>query len=219
MRIVIKPLGLVSIVGAIILLSFLAFRSTLDATRKPPVSMVSVRDIPEKPGIATSQPELTVYANGLENGWQERGWAKVIDYGNMSPVRGGGGTSIRGETVPYDAVKIYNPVARLASYNYLVLFLHGGEAGGQVLTLATVAGGRSQKGIALPPLPAGQWVRVVVPMERLGIQGRDDVYAFWLQNNTATATEFCIDDVQFLTTPPGSVTETTLSLPPDEPAS
>ncbi|MBC7808201.1 MAG: hypothetical protein H7145_18880 [Akkermansiaceae bacterium] len=217
MRIVLKPLGVITIIGAIILLALLAFRSSSlrnAATSRSPTPTGTGATPPVSNGETAAEGELTVYTDGLENGWQERGWAKVIDYANASPVRGSVGTSIRVEAAPYEAVKIYNPAADLSSYRHLVFFLHGGNEGGQVLTVATVAAGKTQKGVPLAPLPANKWVRVIVPLSELGIQGRRDVNAFWLQDASAAPAVFHIDDIQFRVTPPDGVPEETLALSP-----
>ncbi|MBC8136710.1 MAG: hypothetical protein H8F28_12550 [Fibrella sp.] len=213
MRIVLKPLGAVAIVGAIILLSLLAFRNNALKNAVPDGTPGVTVPSTGAATVATGGGELKVYENGLENGWMERGWAKTIDYANASPVRGNKGRSIRVSAAPYEAIKIYNPVANLSSYKYLVFFLHGGNNGGQQLTVTTVANGKTQKGVALAPPPANKWVRVSVPFAQLGIEGRRDVQAFWVQTTSADTAVFHIDDIQFRATPPGEVAEETLALP------
>jgi len=157
--------------------------------------------------VASASAPLVVYGDGLENGWMERGFARVIDYHNASPVRGSQGSSIRVESGPYEALKVYNPVADVSHYKYLVFYVNGGAIGGQMLRVQTVVGGKTQGLIYLQALPAEKWARVVIPLDDLGVLGRNDLYAFWMQNTkNQTAPPFYVDDIQFCTsdTPSGN---------------
>lgn len=230
MRIVLKPLGAVVLVVAIGTLALIAFKKGgKGVTETPPVQTTN-RSVSNPWGASAPSPPVAkvadvkdavvVYTDALENGWQERGWAKVMDYSDASPARGGKGTSIRVEAASFEAIKIFKADADLSSYRHLVLFLHGGPTGGQSLAVATVAAGKTQKSVSLPPLPAEKWVRVVVPFAELGIEGRRDVNAFWVQNASGESAVFHMDDIQFRTTPPDGVSEETLTqLPATQTAS
>jgi len=212
MRIVLKPLGLAVIVGAISLLVLAAiWKRSLGSADMP---VAAQPDPPRGSGVAST---LVVYSDKLENGWQERGWAKVVDYANAAPVHGGG-ASIRAEAAPFEAVKIYQPTANLSPYKYVVLFLNGGENGGQTLQLCFVAGGKTQKPVTLAPLPANRWVRLAVPLSTFRIAGRSDINAFWLQNQSNNSATFYLDDISFRQTLPDTVPEETLAATPVEAA-
>lgn len=210
MRIVLKPLGAIAIIGAIIALALIAFRSS---GNRNVVTEKSTASIPTNAANRSSaeNPE-TVYKDGLENGWQERGWAKVIDYKNASPVYGNAGTSIRVEAGPYEAVKIYHPTAvDLSQYKYLVCVVNGGEKGGQPLVVNAIAQGKNQGSVSFPPLPPNKWVRIAVPLSELEVEGRRDFNAFWLQDMSGKASSpFYVDDIQFSATEPSSSTEESL---------
>ncbi|MBC8141605.1 MAG: hypothetical protein H7Y38_09220 [Armatimonadetes bacterium] len=214
MRIVLKPMGLTVIIGAITLLVLAALwkRPPVPAVTAPPVVPVAVQFAPARSGSAT--PNLVVYSDKLDNGWQERGWAKVVDYANAAPVRGKAGTSIRTEAAPYEAVKIYHPTVNMSPYKYVVLFVNGGEKGGQTLQLCFVAGGKTQKPVGVAPLPANKWVRVAVPLSDFGIAGRGDINAFWIQNQSGEPTTFYADDISFHQAAPDAVPEETIVATP-----
>ena len=207
-----KTDGFDVVLGAIGFLVFIVLskRTPETVAVKPPMTGVAP---PASGGTASGNvpATLSIYTNELQNGWQERGWAKVVDYANTTPVHGSGGTSIRIEAAPYEGAKIYDPTANLSSYKYLVLYLSGGKAGGQTLQLCVVAGGKTQPGLSLAALPANKWVRVAVPMSDFGVQGRSDVKAFWVQNMSGDPVTYYMDDISFRKAAPETVPEETLT--------
>ncbi len=211
MRIVLKPLGAVAILGAIILLVVIAFRNK--SNPEPVSNRSSSNTFSTISGADKSSPvtaTAAVYRDGLENGWQERGWAKAIDYRNTVPARGDAGTSIRVEAGPHEAVKMFHPDALdLTRYKRFVCYVNGGDKGGQSLVLNAIAGGKNQGRVSFAPLPPKQWVLLSVPLTELDVQERRDFNAFWIQNMSAEAAPaFYVDDVQFVAaeSPSGSDT-------------
>lgn len=199
MRIVLKPLGAATVFAAIIALAIVAFRNLLagDSVSGNAFVVSSVID-PMGKNPSAKGGVLTVYRDGLENGWQDRGWAKVIDYADIYLAHGSTGKSIRVEAGPYEAVKIYHPEALdLSSFRHFVCYINGGEKGGQHLVLSAIAGGKNRGKVQFPPLPPNQWVRLSVPFTKLDVEGRSDFNSFWIQSMSGDAAPaFYVDDVE-----------------------
>ena len=66
-------------------------------------------------------------------------------------------------------------------YKSIVLWLNGGDSGGQRLRLVATAKYARAGALELPPLQAGTWTRVEVPFESLRIAESEHVQDFALQ--------------------------------------
>lgn len=147
-----------------------------------------------------SAANLTVYDDQLRNGfqnWSYGGAGSVHDFDQTATVHGGT-KAIRFIGVNYGAVSFKREgVLQIASYPTLKLWIHGGTAGGQQLTLAlqnsTLPANQQLRSIALNPFIAGgnpaanTWREVTVPLTTAPLSELGGFDRIDLQSNTAGA--------------------------------
>ena len=75
--------------------------------------------------------DQAVYADALQNGWQNYGWA-TLNYANPSPVHGGS-ASISVNATAYQALYLHHDAQDTSGFTNLVFWIHGGASGGQRL--------------------------------------------------------------------------------------
>lgn len=124
---------------------------------------------------AHAHADLVVYDDALQNAFEDYSYGGGSDFANSAPVHGGT-RSIRFDGAAYNAVSFFHAggTLDLVQYPKLHLWIHGGDGGGQRLTLFlqdTVAG--SIAGVALNDYlgggapAAGAWREAVVPLAAL----------------------------------------------------
>ena len=144
-----------------------------------------------------------IYADALQNGWQPWGWAD-LDYANASPRMGT--RSVRVKAGPWQAMYLHHAPFDTTPYTFVSLWVHGGKAGGQRLSLSALRSGVPQPSVALDPLPSGTWRQVTVPLSALGVAGVSDMDGLWVQDATGTAQPTFYVDRVCLASSPGSTT-------------
>lgn len=118
---------------------------------------------------------LVIYDDALRNAFQDYSYGGGSDFANPTPVHGGA-RSIRFDGAAYNAVSFFHAdgALELAQYPQLRLWIHGGDSGGQQLTLFLQDSGTGS--IAGVPLnayldggapTAGTWREAVVPLAAL----------------------------------------------------
>jgi hypothetical protein len=228
MRIIIKPLGAIVLCCAIAVLTLLTLRAgwkekneTANAVATPaataaapatPTVSQPVVPLASIPGVtaATPTPPPTpnfairghaIYRDGIENGWQTKGWtwAKDVDFANTNTVRSGS-MAIRVAFGPWEGVKFYHPPLATQSFNRITLYLNGGPTGGQRLSIGGTTSDTDGTGFAhLAPLPANQWVPVTLSLHEIGLADRPDMTSFWVKSDAGKAQESVyIDEVRLL---------------------
>lgn len=148
--------------------------------------------IPPRGGIHLA--DHTVYDEKLADGWQSWSSAKV-DPASTDFAHGGthslrvdmaAGQQLQLGVVPFDG----------ALFRGLDFWLYGGPSGGQRLRLSANVMDAGQPPVDLPTLPAGQWLHVEIPFDRLGIADRENVKSFVVRAAGGGATPtFYVDDV------------------------
>ncbi|HSS52750.1 MAG TPA: glycoside hydrolase family 44 protein [Thermoanaerobaculia bacterium] len=143
---------------------------------------------------------LTVYDDRLENGFDNWSWA--ANNLSQSAVVHTGHSAISFEPDGWSGFFLHRDAGiDTTVYDALELWIDGGAAGGQSLTVAFVTGGSPLGQAALSGfvpggrIPAG-WVKVRVPFAALGVSsGTFD--GFWLQDGTGGNQQAVyVDDVQ-----------------------
>lgn len=225
MRIVIKPLGVLFLLGMLAVLVVVALRPYRGmAGEAMPSAATAAADTIGIHGQQNGEPSpATIYDGKLQNGWENYSWAKVIDLEDTKHAPPGQSACIRAVPEGYQAVYLHHAPFRPEGYDRLTFSIHGGETGGQALSLHVlfpeVRAGSPSSGAAkkaktaatgtmgenatygkmLAPLPAQRWRAVTVRLADFGIRGQQKMIGFWLQNATPNASpEFYISDIRFL---------------------
>src|SRR5512138_3768843 len=92
--------------------------------------------------LAPAQSNQVVYADALQNGWENWSWA-AVNFGATSPVHGGT-KSISVTAAGWEALFLHNntPLDPATATN-LSFWIHGGATGGQLLVVQAILGGNA----------------------------------------------------------------------------
>jgi alpha-L-arabinofuranosidase len=152
-----------------------------------------------------AQTDQSIYADSLQNNWQDWGWA-TINYDNTSPVHSGSKSVAVTVAGPWQAIYIAHPAFDSGPYANLTFWLDGGTSGGQRLLIQGHAGGAGQVSINLPTLAANTWQQFSIPLASLGVANRTDVDGFWIQDRLgAVQPTFYLDDIALTVIPEPSI--------------
>jgi hypothetical protein len=134
-----------------------------------------------------------IYADALDNSWQDWSWSPITrDLNNSSPVHSGSHSIAVTFTGGWGGLQFgHQPALELSAYDTLRFWIHGGNSGGQSVTVHL--DGPSQ--IVTPQ--ANQWRQIDIPLSQLGSPASIDVVVFW--NNTGSAQSVVyLDDIQLV---------------------
>ena len=153
------------------------------------------QDVPIPPRL-TITSDKSVYDGKLEHEFQSWSSAKVdllslpAHSGKHSiQVDTAAGQQLQLGTVPFDG----------QPYRAISFWIQGGKEGGQRLEMTANIMDAGQKSVPLPALKAGEWVRVEVPFDSLGIAGKEGVKSFTLHSaNGGAAPTYFVDDIEIL---------------------
>lgn len=154
---------------------------------------------------ASAQTDMVIYDDALQNGWQNWGWA-TIDYNQSTEVHTGSKavSVVMGES--NQAVYMWHGATDTSYYTDLTFWIHGGSTGGQELQIRALLNGSAQSGVELPPLTAGSWEQVSIPLADLGASNVVDLTAFWVQDRAGSSKPvFYLDDIRLVAAPPVTV--------------
>jgi len=147
------------------------------------------------PLIATGQGALTIYADSLQNGFQDWSWA-TRNLNNTSPVHSGN-RSISVSANAWEGASFYHPDFDTATLEAFDFWVHGGSSGGQRLQVyAQYNGGGGPTYVIPGSLAANTWTHITIPLTTLGVADRTDANRFTLQlRDDGTTGTFYLDDL------------------------
>lgn len=146
-----------------------------------------------------AQVRQIAYADALQNGWQDYGWAK-LNYANATPVHSGT-SSISVTAAAYTALYLHHDGFASGTWTNLSFWIHGGTAGGQLLQVQATVNGAAQPARPLAALTS-QWQQISLSLASLGITNQSGWDGFWIQDRSGKSqTTFYVDDI-VLTGPP-----------------
>jgi hypothetical protein len=136
---------------------------------------------------------MSVYADALENGWENWSWASV-SLSNPAPVNSGT-SSIAVTASPYSALSFHHGAIETQLFSSVTFWINGGPSGGQLLAVRAVLGDGPHPGVTIGPLAANTWQQVVIPLGELGAANRLDLTNIWLQETAGVAAPtYYVDD-------------------------
>jgi hypothetical protein len=167
-----------------------------------------VDDIVLESGVPPTPPPpvngMSLYQDGLNNGWNNWSWASV-NTGNASPVHTGA-SSIAVTADGNEALYLQHAALPTDAYSSLEFWLHGGATGGQTLKVIALRGDVAQPPVVIGPLVPGEWQEFSIPLAQLGVANVPDLTAIWLQEHSGTTQPtFFVDDVSLEFAPPPSL--------------
>jgi Glycoside hydrolase family 44 len=151
-----------------------------------------------------AQSNQTVYADSLENGWQNWSWA-IVNFSATNVVHSGS-YSISVLCTNYEAVYFHQDGFDVTPYTNLTFWINGGPVGGQSLQVQAVDNANSTvytNSFNLPSLAPNTWQQINVPISALQIANPPGMDGFWIQSPSASLIPvFYVDDVSFQAGPP-----------------
>jgi hypothetical protein len=144
---------------------------------------------------ATSAGRHVVYDEQMTNGWQAGGWRTTRNLANTSPVHGGAKSIAVTPTGEWAAITFEKSGFNTAGYDKITFWVHGGTAGGQLLSVDAYRNGEWLGDLLLPPLVAGQWNEVSVPLSAINA-ANTTIDLFDIKHySAASGPTFYVDDV------------------------
>ncbi|HEX8637959.1 MAG TPA: glycoside hydrolase family 44 protein [Pyrinomonadaceae bacterium] len=158
------------------------------------------------------QTNQTVYADSLQNGWENWSWA-AVNLNNASPARGAASAGVNAGA--WQAFYLHHATFSTAGYASVNFWIHGGTAGGQRLQVQATVGGAAQTAVVLPNLAANAWQQISIPLASLGVASAN-IDGFWIQDLSGTTQPvFYVDDIMLVagsTNPPPTSGAVTISV-------
>lgn len=179
---------------------------------KPPVTSVpppvSPTTIPT-PSVSTTVPptaanSLSVYADGLQSGWQDWSWSTSYSLADSQFLHGGS-KSIKFEVVAFQGVYFHSSSSfAIGSYSHLQFYVNGGTSPKPATALSVKIYGSSGSVIGnsvnFPSAPAANtWSVISIPTSAFGVETSTLLSGFVIQSNSDSSVGFIwLDDVSFL---------------------
>lgn len=162
--------------------------------------------------VAAGQFPLPIYADSLQSGWQDWGWAPR-DYSNPSPVHSGSASiSVTIADNSHQALYLHHASLDTSPYGNLTFWLHGGPSGGQQLKVQALLNDTAQPAVNLPALTANTWQQFSLSLASLGAAGQSTFTGFWIQDRIgAVQPTFYVDDIQLTAQPLPAVVNVSLN--------
>jgi alpha-N-arabinofuranosidase len=152
---------------------------------------------------SSAQTNLSIYADGLANGFQDWSWG-ARNFSSTSPVHAGS-YAISFSGAAWDAISFWHSEFNPAPYTNLTFWAYGGSGGGQILQIQLRFGTNNGLAFQLSALPANTWRQFVIPFSSLGAVGVSNLSRINLQlTSFGTTTAFSIDDVNLMAVAPAT---------------
>ncbi|MBI5835320.1 MAG: hypothetical protein HZB16_23680 [Armatimonadetes bacterium] len=176
-------------------------RTSVPATVTPPVGPVQPKPIgvaPANPVNAEpAQAVQAIYRDGLAAGWLNNPIQAQVNLDDRSAADGGG-QAIAVTTEAYGAAQFLRWGTSLDTTlcRSLSFRIHGGADGGQDLRIALMKGLAEGPRLRVTPVPrGGQWSRVTIALEDLGLAKARDLYGVRLWEAGGVASTYYLDDL------------------------
>jgi hypothetical protein len=172
-----------------------------------------VDDVVLESGVPPTPPPpvdgMSIYQEGLANGWNNWSWADV-DTANTGTVHTGS-SALAVTADAFEALYLQHAQVATGAFQSLHFWINGGSTGGQTLNVIALRAGTAQPAVTIGPLQAGAWQEQVIPLAQLGVANVTDLDGLWLQDNSgATQPTFYVDDVYLEFAPPPAVVNVTV---------
>jgi len=142
-----------------------------------------------------AQTDQPIYADSLQNGWEDWSWSATQNFNNASPVHAGA-KSLSISLTAWGGLSLHHSDIDTSTYASLSFWIHGGATGGQLLKLYAELGTGAQSAVSLPSLLANNWQQITLSLASLGVANQPNFARFSIQDATgAGAQTFYLDDI------------------------
>src|SRR5436190_11641131 len=117
--------------------------------------------------LCAASADQTVYADSLQNGWEDWSWA-AVNLMNTSPVHAGA-DSISVSSINWQALYLHHTALNASLYSSITFWVNGGSTGGQSVRVQAMRGGIAQVAVVLAPFPVNSWRQDTVSLASLGV--------------------------------------------------
>ncbi len=152
---------------------------------------------------ARAQTTQVVYADSLQNGWQNWSWA-TVDLASTQRVQAGT-RAVAVSAVNWQAFYLESsaPIDPTV-FTGVTFWINGGTAGGQIVQVQGTISSSGQTPVTLAPLPTDAWRQVSIPLSALGFTTGSLLEGIWFQiPTTQTVPTYYVDSIAF-SGPPAS---------------
>ena len=144
--------------------------------------------------FAQAQTNQTIYADALQNSWDNWSWAQV-NLNNTAPTHNGT-ASASVNAAAYQAIYFHHSSFSTANFTQLSFWIHGGANGGQQLQVQATSNNAPFNAVAIAPLAANSWQQITISLAALGLNASSAMDGFWIQDRSgATQATFYVDDI------------------------
>lgn len=138
------------------------------------------------------------------NGWKDNGG--MPRYQTNNPVHSGVRAICLSPSAGSQGLKIVHDDLDTSIYAGLSLWLNGGDAGGQIVTLSGLLDNVEQTRVPLGKLPTNAWTNVTVSLAALGLANKTNLSGLRIGSYTGSVQPpFFVDDVSLLAAPTPAV--------------
>jgi hypothetical protein len=137
--------------------------------------------------------DLLVYGDTLASGWQDWSWNTTVSLSNATPVYSGTASIAATYTSAWGGLYLHANSTDVSAYDTLQFWLHGGNAGGQRISVSLNYNGSTREVTAT----AGTWQKISIPLSELGSPATVTDLV-WQDGTGGAQPTFYLDDVAFV---------------------
>lgn len=139
--------------------------------------------------------EQVIYADGLQNGWQNWSWAKS-NLDNKKPVHSGQKSISITVTKPYSAAFFHHTPVSTNGYKAVDAWVYNGSKVPILIAVTALMNKPVKSNLPWQNIPPKKWVHIVASLKSLNIAGKN-IEGIWFQEMTNKPGHvFYLDDVK-----------------------
>lgn len=149
-----------------------------------------------------------IYADALQNGWDNWSFNGTFSLTNNSPVQAGSASIGATLTQANAAIYLHHSAMDTSPFQNLVFWINGGASGGQKLQVKARLNGVDQTPYPLANLTANTWAQITIPLASLGADNKLNLDGILIQDAGNQAWPVFYVDSMVLTyaPPPATIT-------------
>lgn len=159
-------------------------------------------------GNARAQSDVTIYGDGLGQGWADWSWCSR-DLASTDTLHSGTHSAKLTYTAGFQGFYLRHAGFDSSGYTNLVFWINGGSLDDRAMFVVAHVNDQPQLNVRLDKyieggfVAANTWLKVTIPLTALGVDNRSNFNGFWIQNASASAQPpFYVDDISLQAAPP-----------------